>query len=154
MKSIGRKKTTVYGLVSGGSLILLSAILNEITYCEQSTDSIFDNYIIMISFLANNIGRLTLTAAFVCVYKYTLELYPVCIRGNALGLCSMASRMGAIVSPTFVYLGNFCSWIPGVTFGAMGIVAGLGSRWYPETKGVKVMLSLKEGREFYKRFGN
>lgn len=150
MDWFGRRLLVAVGFLMGGVLIVLSTILNETTYCQQDTDSIFDNNIIMISFIAIQIGRTVFTAAFIGIYKYTVELYPVCIRANAVGICSLSSRIGAMVAPSIIYLSNYVSWLPGIVFGGFSILAGLGSFAYPETKGQPVMLTLQDARDFYK----
>lgn len=40
------------------------------------------------------------------VYVYTAELYPTVVRNMGVGASSMASRLGSILSPYFVYLGK------------------------------------------------
>lgn len=51
MKKIGRKPTTVYGLVLAGILILISTYLNELAYCDAATDTIYNNSILMWSYI-------------------------------------------------------------------------------------------------------
>lgn len=43
------------------------------------------------------------------VYVYTAELYPTVVRNMGVGASSMASRLGSILSPYFVYLGKLTS---------------------------------------------
>lgn len=52
------------------------------------------------------IGKFGVTAAFAMVYVYTAELYPTVVRNMGVGVSSMASRLGSILSPYFVYLGK------------------------------------------------
>lgn len=51
-------------------------------------------------------GKFGVTAAFSMVYVYTAELYPTVVRNMGVGVSSMASRLGSILSPYFVYLGK------------------------------------------------
>lgn len=50
------------------------------------------------------IGKFAVSVAFAIVYAYTAEVYPTVLRNTALGACSMASRIGSIVAPYFIYL--------------------------------------------------
>ena len=40
------------------------------------------------------LGKIGSTAVFGLMYTYTVEVFPTEIRGTALGLCSMMSRIG------------------------------------------------------------
>lgn len=52
------------------------------------------------------LGKFGITAAFSMLYVYNVELYPTLVRNMAVGATSMASRLGSILAPYFVYLGE------------------------------------------------
>ncbi|XP_029798226.1 solute carrier family 22 member 4 isoform X2 [Suricata suricatta] len=52
------------------------------------------------------LGKFGITSAFSMLYVFTAELYPTLVRNMAVGITSMASRVGSIIAPYFVYLGN------------------------------------------------
>lgn len=55
------------------------------------------------------LGKFGITAAFSMLYVYNVELYPTLVRNMAVGATSTASRLGSIIAPYFVYLGeSFC----------------------------------------------
>ncbi|KAK4814350.1 hypothetical protein QYF61_016308 [Mycteria americana] len=63
------------------------------------------------------LGKFGITAAFSMLYVYNAELYPTLVRNMAVGATSMASRLGSIIAPYFVYLGSSVSvaaqcWAP------------------------------------------
>lgn len=51
-------------------------------------------------------GKFGVTSAFCVVYAVTSELFPTVIRNTAMGCCSMAARVGTIISPFVIYLGT------------------------------------------------
>lgn len=51
------------------------------------------------------LGKFGITSAFCVVYAVTSELFPTVIRNTAMGICSMAARIGTIISPFIIYLG-------------------------------------------------
>lgn len=62
-----------------------------------------------VSILLVMLGKFGITSAFSMVYVYTAELYPTVVRNMGVGASSMASRLGSILSPYFVYLGKLAS---------------------------------------------
>ncbi|NXD74343.1 S22A4 protein, partial [Eolophus roseicapillus] len=52
------------------------------------------------------LGKFGITAAFSMLYVYNVELYPTLVRNMAVGATSTASRLGSIIAPYFVYLGE------------------------------------------------
>lgn len=52
------------------------------------------------------LGKFGITSAFAMLYVFTAELYPTLVRNMAVGVGSMASRVGSIIAPYFVYLGE------------------------------------------------
>lgn len=52
------------------------------------------------------VGKFGITTAFCVVYAVTAELFPTVIRNMAMGTCSMAARIGTIISPFIIYLGE------------------------------------------------
>ena len=44
-------------------------------------------------------GKMGASGAFAIIYVYTAEMYPTVVRGTALGLCSLAGRIGGVIAP-------------------------------------------------------
>lgn len=111
----------VFMVISGLSCLLAVAVPEDLTG--------------LITALAI-IGRFFGSASFSNIYLYSTELYPTTVRNMALGVCSTFSRIGGIVVPFVVALGQ----LPGVTvtlplviIGIMTLTAGVISLWLPET---------------------
>lgn len=58
------------------------------------------------------LGKFGVTSAFSMLYVFTAELYPTLVRNMAVGITSMASRVGSIIAPYFVYLGEMRLVLP------------------------------------------
>lgn len=59
-----------------------------------------------VAVLLEMLGKFGVTAAFCIVYAVSSELFPTVIRNTAMGCCSMAARVGTIISPFIIYLGK------------------------------------------------
>lgn len=59
-----------------------------------------------VSILLEMLGKFGVTASFCVVYAVSSELFATVIRNMATGCCSMAARVGTIVSPFIIYLGQ------------------------------------------------
>uniref|UniRef100_A0A671Q8K6 Solute carrier family 22 member 4-like n=1 Tax=Sinocyclocheilus anshuiensis TaxID=1608454 RepID=A0A671Q8K6_9TELE len=81
------------------------------------------------------LGKFGLSAAFSILYPATAELYPTVLRNTALGACSMASRVGSILAPYFIYLGGYYRSLPYILIGSVNILSGLLSILLPESLG-------------------
>uniref|UniRef100_A0A8C5QE82 Major facilitator superfamily (MFS) profile domain-containing protein n=1 Tax=Leptobrachium leishanense TaxID=445787 RepID=A0A8C5QE82_9ANUR len=81
------------------------------------------------------LGKFGITAAFNMVYVYTAELYPTVIRNMGVGVGSMSSRVGSVVSPYFVYLGAYDRILPYILMGSLTVVMGILVLLFPETVG-------------------
>ncbi|XP_040006979.1 solute carrier family 22 member 5-like [Xiphias gladius] len=82
------------------------------------------------------IGKFVVTTAFAIVYAYTAELYPTVLRNTAIGTCSMASRIGTIIAPYFIYLRSYSISLPNTLLGSLTALSGLLSLLLPESYGM------------------
>lgn len=82
------------------------------------------------------IGRFFGSASFSNIYLYSTELYPTTVRNMALGTCSTFSRIGGIVVPFILALGQLPDvsvTLPLVIIGILTLIAAVVSLWLPET---------------------
>ncbi|KAK3264475.1 hypothetical protein CYMTET_26789 [Cymbomonas tetramitiformis] len=79
-------------------------------------------------------GKLFISAVFDAIYVYSAEVFSTEIRGSAVGLCSAAARMGAMLAPQVLVLLGLASMY--AVFGLVAILASI-TCWaaLPETAG-------------------
>nr|XP_057942632.1 organic cation/carnitine transporter 2-like isoform X2 [Doryrhamphus excisus]XP_057942633.1 organic cation/carnitine transporter 2-like isoform X2 [Doryrhamphus excisus]XP_057942634.1 organic cation/carnitine transporter 2-like isoform X2 [Doryrhamphus excisus] len=81
-------------------------------------------------------GKFAVTLALALVYAYSMELYPTVVRNTALGAGSMASRIGSIIAPYFIYLRSYSASLPYILMGSLTTTAALLSLLLPESYGM------------------
>uniref|UniRef100_A0A8C8STZ4 Solute carrier family 22 member 13 n=1 Tax=Pelusios castaneus TaxID=367368 RepID=A0A8C8STZ4_9SAUR len=81
------------------------------------------------------IGKFATSASFSISYIYSAELFPTIIRQTAVGLCSMSSRAGGIISPLTGLLEKYHPAVPMAIFGSSPVIAGVLCFLLPETRG-------------------
>ncbi|XP_069753864.1 organic cation/carnitine transporter 2-like isoform X2 [Narcine bancroftii] len=79
------------------------------------------------------VGKFVITSAFSMVYVYTAELYPTVVRNMGVGVSTMASRLGSIISPYFVYFGSYNEFLPFILMGGLTILSAILVFFLPET---------------------
>lgn len=97
-------------LIPAGLTLQWASFKNTVTQTHAKLEMFCHLYIIFpadlvsLSITLEMTGKFAVTTAFAIVYAYTAELYPTVLRNTALGACSMASRIGSITAPYFIYL--------------------------------------------------
>uniref|UniRef100_A0A8C4DSX7 Major facilitator superfamily (MFS) profile domain-containing protein n=1 Tax=Dicentrarchus labrax TaxID=13489 RepID=A0A8C4DSX7_DICLA len=69
------------------------------------------------------------------MYAVSSELFPTVIRNTAMGCCSMAARVGTIISPFIIYLGQYYKALPYILMGSLAISGTFLCLLLPETYG-------------------
>ncbi|XP_074529034.1 solute carrier family 22 member 6 isoform X2 [Halichoeres trimaculatus] len=121
MSFCGRRASQCGAVIVGGLMILANLL---VPYDQQT----------LRTSLAV-VGKGCLAASFTCCYLYTGELYPTIIRQNGMGWVSMTARIGSMVAPLVLLMGDYLPWIPGLIYGGSLIVSGLAAIFLPETLG-------------------
>ncbi|KAM8764994.1 solute carrier family 22 member 4 isoform 2-T2 [Rhynchonycteris naso] len=100
------------------------------------------------------LGKFGITSAFSMLYVFTAELYPTLVRNMAVGLTSMASRVGSIIAPYFVYLGAYNRVLPYILMGSLTVLIGIITLFFPESFGMTLPETLEEMQKVkWFRFG-
>ncbi|XP_045406698.1 solute carrier family 22 member 4 [Lemur catta] len=90
------------------------------------------------------LGKFGITAAFSMLYVFTAELYPTPVRNMAVGVASMASRVGSIIAPYFVYLGAYDRLLPYIVMGSLTVLNGIVTLFFPESLGMTLPETLEQ----------
>lgn len=150
-KFFGRRGTLAVFLLSGGVCCILSTILTEIAFCDKDSSNAFSNPNILASFILSILGKFFVAGSFSIAYIITAEAFPTMIRSNAVGACTMIARIGGILTPAILALYDKVSWLPGIIFGVLAVVAGVLTCFMPETLNQKMLTTFEEADEFYNK---
>ncbi|XP_044520602.1 solute carrier family 22 member 5-like [Gracilinanus agilis] len=130
LRYLPRRYSMSASLFLGGSVLL----------CIQLVPP--DLYLLSIGLVM--IGKFGITCAFAMVYVYTAELYPTVVRNMGVGASSMASRLGSILSPYFVYLGAYDRFLPYILMGTLTVLTAILTLFLPESFGIPLPDTIDE----------
>ncbi|KAM4677026.1 organic cation/carnitine transporter 2-like isoform 2-T2 [Discoglossus pictus] len=130
LRKFPRRYSTVSTLFLGGVVLLFIQLVPP----DLNILSIF---LVML-------GKFGITSAFSMVYVYTAELYPTVVRNMGVGASSMASRLGSILSPYFVYLGAYDRFLPFILMGSLTVLVGIFTLFLPESYGMPLPDTIEE----------
>ncbi|XP_030638310.1 solute carrier family 22 member 6 [Chanos chanos] len=119
MSLIGRRPSQCAALILAGVTILINLLVPYGLQTLRTSLAV--------------IGKGCLAASFNCCYLYSGELYPTVVRQNGMGWVSMMARLGAMVAPLVLLLGEEVSWLPGLIYGGAPILSGFFAYFLPET---------------------
>jgi len=89
-------------------------------------------------------GKMCIASAFNVAYVCTSEIYATSIRNTAIGFMSALARVGAILAPFIVMLGEMSPGTDFLIFGIISLVGGVLLFWLPETRNKPLPESVKE----------
>ncbi|XP_030068611.1 solute carrier family 22 member 4 [Microcaecilia unicolor] len=115
--------------LAGGVLLLIQLVPSDLN---------------ILSIILVMTGKFGITAAFSMAYVYTAELYPTVVRNMGVGLGSMSSRVGSVISPYFVYLSAYSKILPYILMGSLIILVGIMTLFIPETLGVALPETIEQ----------
>ena len=120
----GRRGTLCLAMVTGGGACL----------AIQLTAALAPALIQSLALL----GKLCLAASFAVVYIHSGEIFPTTVRNSGMGLVSVAARVGGIMAPFIVSLGEAVPHLQFTVLGVMSLAAGLLNLRLPETAGCEL----------------
>ena len=130
---LGRRRTLCLFMLVGGVACLAIQLLSSLA---QS---------------AALLGKLCLAASFAVVYVHSGEIFPTSIRNSAMGLVSVAARLGGILAPFIVALGDSVPDRQFIVFGVLSLAASLCNLMLPETLGAALPETVAEILTGYER---
>lgn len=81
------------------------------------------------------LGKLSISSSFAAIYIFSGEIFPTMIRNSGMGIMSVAARIGGMLAPFILMLGDVA---PNLQFTALGLLtfsSGLLNLKLPETLG-------------------
>ena len=139
-KRFGRVGTLGYFLILGGICCLASTLFLEFRSCDSNDKDTFS----LLGQILAYLGKFCIAGTFAIDYNYAAEIFPAEIRSNGLAICSFAARIAGIISPFILSLSNYFSWLPGVIFAVLAVVAGGLTFFMPETLGRPLLSTMAE----------
>ncbi|KAF2366510.1 Major facilitator sugar transporter-like [Trinorchestia longiramus] len=117
---VGRRGTLVSFMVCGGISCLLMLL------CTTGS-SIYTTLAL--------VGKLCISGSFSIAYIHSAEIFPTSIRNTGVGIVSVAARVGGILSPFMLMLGDLLPNLQYIVLGLLSLTAGLLNTQLPETLG-------------------
>ncbi|XP_041980328.1 organic cation transporter protein-like [Aricia agestis] len=119
LNRIGRKKTFIGSCFIAGVCNVALAYIPPVYNIPQ-----------LIVFL---VGKMSMTCCFNTLYVYTSELMPTSARGFLMGTCSMVARIGTVLAPLVLLLGQKYKALPSLLFGCASLLTAALAFTTPET---------------------
>ncbi|KAJ8348327.1 hypothetical protein SKAU_G00269160 [Synaphobranchus kaupii] len=133
MSMIGRRLSQSGAMILSGIMILVNLLVPYEMQVLRTTFAV--------------LGKGCLAAAFNCCYLYSGELFPTIIRQNGMGCVSMMARLGAMAAPLILILGEAMTWLPGLIYGVVPILAGGVALFLPETLAMPLPDTIQDAEE-------
>ncbi|KAM4723088.1 solute carrier family 22 member 6-like [Rhinophrynus dorsalis] len=127
--------------VQSGSL-LLAGILLLLTLAVPQDMTILRMVLVVL-------GKGCLSASSLCSYLYGGELFPTVVRQSGMGVTTMMSRLGGIVSPAVLMAGNLFPFLPLVVFGLSSVASGMVALLLPELNNAPLPDTIQEVEDSY-----
>lgn len=91
------------------------------------------------------LGKSGALACFCTMFLYTSELFPTVIRAVAMGHLGFWARVGSLISPQLIFLGeNTLPAVPMIIIGVVGMISGISVFALPETLGQQLPDTVEE----------
>ncbi|KAK2155588.1 hypothetical protein LSH36_236g03011 [Paralvinella palmiformis] len=130
----GRRGPLIFYLVVGGITGVTAGVTSRVFEMAPSLA-----YLAWIPTTMAVLSRVSMAGCFSILWLYSSELYPTVIRNMGIGACTFWMRVGAMVSPQILLLGDVTyPFLPVILFGILCLVAGGLTLLLPETINTKL----------------
>ncbi|XP_050402198.1 organic cation transporter protein isoform X1 [Patella vulgata] len=123
---IGRRKTIAILMLIAGTFCVSILIVDVLGKLEEWP---------ALTLTLAMIGKSGIAGGWAAVQVFSAETFPTVVRNLGIGACSTFARIGGIVAPQLVYLGNVWKPIPFTIFGIIAILCGVLMIFMVETVG-------------------
>ena len=132
----GRKKILVGSMIASGATLLLALIVPVNQHWLKITLAMA--------------GKGSITVAYSVIFIFSAEQFPTIIRNVAIGACTAAATIGAILVPYLIFLGQF--WKPALflIIGVSAFLASICSAFLPETHNRELPETIEDGENLGK----
>ncbi|XP_067664999.1 solute carrier family 22 member 6-B-like [Haliotis asinina] len=84
------------------------------------------------------------------LFFYTPEIFPTTMRNVGVGSSAAIGRIGCILTPFIILMGDNIIWAPGVLLTAMAVITLVAIQVLPETKGRELPQTLEDLKDWYR----
>lgn len=121
---IGRRITITMAFFTAGLTMLFSTLNDAVLEWDP-----------LITTISGTTARGCVSALMSISFLYVAEIYPTELRTFAQGCCSGAGRIGSMLVPAALLIGDYTwDWLPFVLFGICGLISGSITQILPETR--------------------
>ncbi|CAH1795062.1 unnamed protein product [Owenia fusiformis] len=129
----------IYLLIGGVALIIAGTIPKTTTSGGVITD------IRWVGTMLAWIGKFSAAGCWSVLFLYGSELYPTVIRNVAVGACAFWARVGSLIAPQILLLGDYYfTELPLIVYGSVAILGGFLTLLLPETLHSKLPDTIEE----------
>ena len=96
-------------------------------------------------------GRFCISASYAVLYVYSAELFPTVVRNAGMGVSSLSARVGGMVAPFIVLLGDHHTSLPMLVFACTALLAGIVGLRLRETQGKRMPETFDDIEENHSR---
>ncbi|GAB6033586.1 hypothetical protein CHUAL_013589 [Chamberlinius hualienensis] len=134
---IGRRMPLCLSMIVGGIVLFIIPFIQT------------DHAIVAV--VLSLFGKFAITVSYAIVYMFSTEVFPTSVRSASCGAGSTCGRVGAMLAPFMLLLGNYWLPLPPILFSIFAITAGSLSLFLPETLGRELPDTIEDGESFTKR---
>uniref|UniRef100_A0A8C8VQF4 Major facilitator superfamily (MFS) profile domain-containing protein n=1 Tax=Pelusios castaneus TaxID=367368 RepID=A0A8C8VQF4_9SAUR len=90
------------------------------------------------------LGKGCLAASSVCSYLYGGELFPTAVRQTGTGFNTVMARLGGMVAPAVLVVGEQLPFLPLLIFGVAPVMSGVTACFLPEMRNVPLLDTVEQ----------